>query len=183
MNPIQIYTVIHEQIESLFNLINDAYRSNDSNSWTNESKLVGGARISIEMLDALIKQSQNHNSSNCLYSVTTIDSETQNEILIGCIGTSKSENDIEIGTFAVQPNYQNTGMGKKILAALEEMMINTQPDLKLFRIWVLDLRVELIQFYQRRGYSLTGQFEQYPVLAGVGNPLKELKVLEMIKKI
>ena len=47
---------------------------------------------------------------------------------------------------------------------------------------VLSSRTELLSFYQRRGYKLTGQTCSYPLDAGIGTPLlKGLCVLELSK--
>ncbi|WP_262437612.1 hypothetical protein [Acinetobacter ursingii] len=47
---------------------------------------------------------------------------------------------------------------------------------------VLSARTELLAFYQRRGYQLTTQVEDYPIHANVGQPLlKDLTVLHLIK--
>lgn len=183
MKDIQLNIAKLEHRDHLLNLINAAYRTSDTHSWTNESTLVSGSRISVEMLTTLIEQSQNLNTKDCLYVATVHDPETKLENILGCIAVTKFENTIEIGTFAVQPNLQNSGIGKQILTVLESLMIRNHPNVNSFRMWVLDLRIELINFYQRRGYVLTGQSESYPIDAGVGKPLKDLNVLEMIKEI
>ncbi|MFW1690451.1 hypothetical protein ACG9H2_10845 [Acinetobacter ursingii] len=47
---------------------------------------------------------------------------------------------------------------------------------------VLSARTELLAFYQRRGYQLTMQVEDYPIHANVGQPLlKDLTVLHLTK--
>ncbi len=47
---------------------------------------------------------------------------------------------------------------------------------------VLSAWKELLAFYQRRGYQLTTQVEDYPIHANVGQPLlKDLTVLHLIK--
>jgi hypothetical protein len=47
---------------------------------------------------------------------------------------------------------------------------------------VLSSRMELLSFYQRRGYQLTGKTTAYPIDAGVGILLlQDLQVLELSK--
>ena len=50
-------------------------------------------------------------------------------------------------------------------------------------MWVLSQRVELIQFYQRRGYEITTKTDSYPVDSGVGQPIQEVHLVEMLKQI
>ena len=50
-------------------------------------------------------------------------------------------------------------------------------------IMVLDVRSELIAYYQRRGYQITGHTEPYPVNANVGQPLVPIQLIEMKKTI
>lgn len=50
-------------------------------------------------------------------------------------------------------------------------------------MYVLDVRSELIAYYQRRGYKITGHTEPYPVNANVGQPLVPIQLIEMKKTI
>lgn len=53
-----------------------------------------------------------------------------------------------------------------------------------FKISVLSCRTELIEFYLRRGYVLTGETEDYPIDANVGQPLFEnIRVLHLMKLV
>ena len=50
-------------------------------------------------------------------------------------------------------------------------------------MYVLDVRSELIAYYQRRGYQITGHTAPYPVNANVGQPLVPIQLIEMKKAI
>ena len=50
-------------------------------------------------------------------------------------------------------------------------------------IMVLHVRSELIAYYQRRGYQITGHAARYPVNANVGRPLVPIQLIEMKKAI
>ncbi|ERS03077.1 hypothetical protein Q674_10430 [Acinetobacter sp. COS3] len=50
-------------------------------------------------------------------------------------------------------------------------------------MYVLDVRVELISFYERRGYCRTDRIEAYPIEAEVGQPLVPIQLIEMRKAI
>lgn len=50
-------------------------------------------------------------------------------------------------------------------------------------MYVLNVREELIQYYERRGYKKTGLIEDYPLDANVGMPLLDLNLIEMQKTL
>ena len=50
-------------------------------------------------------------------------------------------------------------------------------------MWVLSVRSELIAYYQRRDYQMTGMQADYPLDANVGQPLVDLHLIEMKKRI
>ena len=52
-----------------------------------------------------------------------------------------------------------------------------------YEMWVLDSRTELIQYYERCGYSKTVCIESYPVDANVGQPLIDLQLQHMSKLV
>ncbi len=52
-----------------------------------------------------------------------------------------------------------------------------------FIMYVLDVRVELISYYERRGYCRTDRIEAYPIEAEVGQPLVPIQLIEMRKAI
>ena len=75
------------------------------------------------------------------------------------------------------------GIGKKILKLAEEHSIKNYA-INLFEMSVLSVRKELINFYERRRYKLTGESEPYPMNANVGKPLSsDIQVLHLIKEV
>ena len=182
MTTIVLSIAAPQDLNTLLVLINEAYRGNHENSWTNESNLVSGQRISSEMLKVLIDQSNVEKSSEILYVAKAKDPKDC-EILVGCVGISISNTTIEIGTFAVSPQIQNAGIGTQILLSIEHLILENYPHIQTLRMWVLDQRFELIEFYQRKGYKLTGQLDDYPMEANVGAPMIKVQLLEMRKCI
>ena len=80
-------------------------------------------------------------------------------------------------------NFQNQGLGKQLLQAAENYL-QQKYAVKTFQMSVLSARTELIAFYQRRGYQLTTQIDEYPRTANVGQPLlQDLTVLNLIKHV
>lgn len=100
-------------------------------------------------------------------------------MLVACIGLSLDHNSVEIGTFAIDSSVQNLGYGKQML----NYVAQSCSEVRDLIMYVLDVRSELIAYYQRRGYQITGHTEPYPVNANVGQPLVPIQLIEMKKTI
>ena len=50
-------------------------------------------------------------------------------------------------------------------------------------LYVLSVRKELIEYYERRGFNRTGVVDDYPITAEVGIPLIPVSLVERTKKI
>ena len=104
-------------------------------------------------------------------------------MLVACIGLSIDHNSVEIGTFAIDSSIQNLGYGKQMLNYVEAYVAQSCSEVRDLIMYVLDVRSELIAYYQRRGYQITGHTAPYPVNANVGQPLVPIQLIEMKKAI
>ncbi|ENW07871.1 GNAT family N-acetyltransferase [Acinetobacter beijerinckii] len=170
---LNIRTAKVDDIEQLVKLINLAYRAQSDRSWTTEKSFVEGKRISAEQL------SRDLNQSNFELLV----GENQQGSLVGCIGLTFDHRTIEIGTFAIDPTIQNLGYGRELLDYVEAYIAQNYSKIRHLIMYVLDVRSELIAYYQRRGYEITGHTEPYPIDADVGQPLVPIQLIEMKKLI
>ena len=102
---------------------------------------------------------------------------------MACIGLSLDHNSFEIGTFAIDSSIQNLGYGKQMLNYVEVYVAQSCMEVRDLIMYVLDVRSELIAYYQRRGYQITGHTAPYPVNANVGRPLVPIQLIEMKKAI
>lgn len=158
-------------IPQIVDLVNISYRSNEFRGWTSEVDIVDGNRINHDQVKALFKDNSK------LFVMF------QNEILIACVHVQKQNDACYIGLLTTHPKMQNMGIGKNILQFAEEHSIKNY-SINFFEISVLSVRKELINFYERRGYKLTGESEPYPVNANVGTPLSsDIQVLHLVKKV
>jgi len=65
-----------------------------------------------------------------------------------------------LGLLSVNPHLQNSGLGRKILAAAEKWAAYrgaTSMEMK-----VVNVRDTLVAWYERRGYRLTGEVHPFP---------------------
>ncbi|WP_151738516.1 GNAT family N-acetyltransferase, partial [Acinetobacter junii] len=90
---------------------------------------------------------------------------------------------VEIGTFAIDPDLQNLGIGHRMLSFAEKYIRDTYTDVLNINLYVLSVRKELIEYYERRGFNRTGVVDDYPITAEVGISLIPVSLVEMTKKI
>jgi len=156
--------------QAISNLLNDAYRG--SQGWTTEGHLVSGNRIDLMGTQLVIED------KNSDFLVLHRDIE-----LIACICVQYKANQAYIGSFAVAPEYQTEGLGKKVLLAAEQHA-KKRIGITEYAMVVIEDRLELIAYYERRGYQRTGQVEPYPVAANSGLPTKKhLNIVHLIKPV
>lgn len=141
-------------------LVNRAYRpSPEDAGWTHEGNLVAGERTTAEQVLSLF-----HEQSTILVLCLG-----QSEI-VACVHVQGDQFGAYIGMLATNPKVQTQGLGKQMLTHAETYAIE-HFKASVLKMSVLSSRPELLAFYERRGYVLTGDIEEYPLSAGVGQPL------------
>ena len=150
-------------------LLNLAYRG--AHGWTTERAYVDGNRATVADVKALLT------ADNTCFLIHRINNQT-----VGCISIEKVHHTVYMGAFAVHPEQQSSGLGSLILERAEKYAVN-QFKPAHFVMVVLSVRVELIAYYERRGYMRNGQIKAYPVHLSVGTPLiPRLMTEELTKK-
>lgn len=152
-------------------LVNRAYRPSASDAgWTHETHLVAGDRITAAQVLALFAP----NSVVLLL--------CDGAAIVACVHVQQGQpGTAYIGMLATNPALQAKGVGKQLLAHAETHAV-AHFGAARFKMSVLSGRPELLAFYERRGYALTGEIGDYPVAAGVGEPLKDdMRVLSLMK--
>ena len=157
-----------EDIHKIVSLVNIAYRG--EKGWTTENALVDGDRTTPAEVLGYITNHKNH-----LF--VLVDASIEAVICV-----EEQNNSAYIGFFAVNPILQGEGVGKKLLRKVEEFATK-QLNIQHLLMSVLADRVELIEFYERRGYIRTKKIEDYPIHLNVGIPKKELKVISLEKSL
>ena len=176
MHPLKYRRANTADINHLVILINQAYRTNTGSSWTNEQDIVAGDRINHQQLLESFKQDHFY-----LFIVEILVNKQSD--LVACIGLTFQQNAVEIGTFCVASDWQNQGIGKQVLEYTEKKALEIFPTLTRYEMFILDARIELIQYYERCGYSKTAYIESYPIYENVGQPLIDLQLQHMAKPV
>ena len=131
-------------------LINSAYRGETSKKgWTTEADLLEGTRTSEEELISIIASS-NH------YLLKFI----RDEKIIGSVLLIAKKDVLYLGMLTVSPELQNSGIGKQLLQAAEQLA--QQLELSRIQMTVIGIRKELLAWYIRNGYEDTGVREPFP---------------------
>jgi len=152
-------------------LVNRAYRpSFENGGWTHERDLVAGNRTEYEQLLSLFRP------------LSKILLLCQSDVIFACVHLLHNDDSTaDIGMLATEPNFQTRGLGKQMLLEAEQYAVEHYST-TMFRLCVLLARPELIAFYQRRGYQQTGEVQDYPIDAGVGQPrIDGLQIITLTK--
>ena len=132
-------------------LVESAYRGDGSRAgWTTEADLLDGRRTGVEDVLACIAQPR----SQVLLA-------ERGRKLMACAHVADEDGAGYFGMFAVVPGLQRAGIGKEVLAEAERIVRSTWR-LPVMRMTVIDLREELIAYYERRGYRRTGIKKPFP---------------------
>ena len=138
-------------LDAIVDLVTSAYRGDASRAgWTTEADFLDGNRIDAEVLRADIARPRSR--------VLLAERDGQ---LLACAHVSEDDGAGYFGMFSVVPGLQGGGIGKQVLAECERI---AREDWRLpaMRITVIDIRDELIAFYERRGYRRTGILKPFP---------------------
>jgi ribosomal protein S18 acetylase RimI-like enzyme len=159
-----------KDIPELVSLVNSAYRGDSSKKgWTTEADLLAGVRI---VDSTLLEQMETPGQ----YFLKTVD---DNEHIIGCVSLLEKDDTIYLGMLTVKPDIQATGIGKTLLEA-SEAFARKLGKLSI-EMTVITKRTELIEWYQRRGYSKTGEFRPFPTDPKFGIQKESLEFLVLKK--
>lgn len=138
-------------VPALVALVTAAYRGDVSRQgWTTEADLLDGDRIDPQVLRHDIERVR----SRVL--ITQRDG-----VMLACAHVCAENGVGYFGMFSVNPILQGVGIGKAVLAEAERV-VREEWGLPAMRMAVIDVRDELIAWYERRGYRRTGIKKPFP---------------------
>ena len=140
-----------DDVDAAVALVESAYRGEASRAgWTTEADLLGGRRTDATDVRACLARPQSQ--------ILIADDGGR---LVACAHVCVEDAGGYFGLFAVTPGQQGGGLGSAILAAAERVVAD-EWGLPVMRMTVIDVRDELIAYYQRRGYARTGVHRPFP---------------------
>jgi len=151
MNELQFRAANIDDIDALVVLVTSAYRGDVSKQgWTTEADFLDGNRIDRDVLRKDIERPR-----------STVLIAERDGAMLACAHVCEEDGAGYFGMFSVQPNLQGGGVGKAVLEEAERI-VRDDWGLPAMRMTVIDIRDELIAFYVRRGYALTGIKKPFP---------------------
>ena len=142
-----------EDAADLLTLVRGAYRGESSRAgWTTEADLIADDRISLPDLIGKITAAG---------SMVLVAAGGDGEIVGCCELARRSGGTAYFGLFAVRPDLQAGGIGRRLLAEAERLAV-LRWRCRRMEMTVIGQRAELLAWYARRGYALTGERRPFP---------------------
>jgi ribosomal protein S18 acetylase RimI-like enzyme len=161
-----------DDVLAIVTLVQSAYRGAASRvGWTTEADLLDGQRTDADAVAALIRAP----GSRILLC-------EQGGALLASAHLEQQGDTCHFGMFAVRPDRQGAGLGKAMLAEAERSARDAW-GCRAMHMTVINLRTELIAWYERRGYRRTGAVKPFPYGdARFGLPKRDDLHLEVLHK-
>lgn len=166
---------------AIVGLIERAYRGPEAaGKWTSEAELLKGPRTNHDEITALIDREDSR----------FILAEQDGKLAGCCLvqGVSRdpdpahTANAAYFGMFAIEPNAHGGGHGKIVIAEAERRVADLWGANQMV-MTVINLRHELISWYERRGYRQTGATLPFPFSETSGEVHRNFHLVEMRKDL
>lgn len=140
-------------LAALHALVERAYRGDTARAgWTHEADMLDGERTDAASVAVILTRPDER-----------LLAAFHDGQLVGCVQvTGKPGGRAYLGMLAVEPVTQAGGLGKQIIAAAEACGAEVF-GAGVMELCVISRRAELIAYYQRRGYRLTGETRPFPI--------------------
>lgn len=142
-------------VPEIHQLVNSAYRGESSKKgWTTEADILGGQRIDEERLHEMLQEE--NQTLLCMFD--------ERGDLCGSVSLERFEDDkgksCYLGMLTIRPTSQAGGLGKQLMQEAEKFAKSRGAN--RMTLGVIQLRTELMAWYERRGYTKTGEREEFP---------------------
>jgi GNAT superfamily N-acetyltransferase len=143
-----------DDVDALVPLVQAAYRGEATTvTWTTETHLLGGQRVDRAMV---------HDAVTGPDGAVVVLTDTSSGAVVACCEVARPDERGHslLGMFAVDPERQASGLGRRTLAAGERLAVGWGAS--TVELHVIDVRHELIDWYRRRGYVVTDERLPFP---------------------
>jgi len=132
-------------------LVESAYRGDASRAgWTTEADFLHGRRTDVTEIRELLASEDGH----------FVLFEREGEVAASCY-IERQGATCYFGMFSVHPPLQGTGIGRRVIEEVERIA-RDEWACERVEMTVIDIRAELIAWYERRGYLRTGRTKPFP---------------------
>ena len=184
-NNLLLRVADEDDVDDIADLLNTCYRG--EGGWTNEVNIISGQRISRDDVAAMIAGKKHY-----FFAFDNFGQLAEAGSRLGCIvvkldlqeqQSQDAEHSAYVEMVAVHPAIQKQGIGGEMLGAVENFAMEHLKQ-GWMRLSVVNKLPELVAYYQRRGYELTGTSRPFPAEGHWGMPLEEgLKLLDLHKRL
>jgi len=136
---------------AIASLVESAYRGDASRAgWTTEADFLHGRRTDVTEIEALLAGADGR----------FVLLERGEQLLASCY-IERQGPVCYFGMFSVHPPAQGTGIGRLVIDEVERIARDEWASERI-EMTVIDIRAELIAWYERRGYRRTGKTKPFP---------------------
>lgn len=187
MSPVEFRYATPDDAGVITDLIERAYRGPaTAGQWDSESHLLTGPRTSTSEIRGLLLRDDSR------FVLAEQDGRIAGCALIQANGAAPqaknpcsppmAANSAYFGMFAIDPGIRSAGLGKLVLAAAEARARELW-SVRSMVMTVINVREQLIGWYQRRGYQLTGARLPFPFTETSGETTRDFDLVEMRKDL
>ena len=163
---------VRTDVPELNVLVNSAYRGETSKKgWTSEANLVDGIRIDEETLNGYFDDP----------AITILKNTDEDGQITGCVYLEEQAPKLYVGMFSVSPALQAKGIGRDLLQAAEAFA--RQINCQVLTMTVISIRLELISWYERRGFKATGKTQPFHDGTKFGVPRQDIELIVLEKEV
>ena len=142
-----------DDVDAVVALAHSAYRGESSRAgWTTEADLLDGGRTDAPMVRDLIAAEGSM--------ILVVDDPGEPGSLLACCHLQRRPDSAYLGLFAVSPGMQGRGVGTALLAAATGLARDW--GVARLELTVLNHRPELLAWYERLGFTMTGKTVPFP---------------------
>lgn len=158
VGTLRFRTATAADVDAVVALTQSAYRGDASRAgWTTEADLLDGQRTDAREVAGLVSRP----ASLIVLAEADAAHAVARDRLLACCHLERQGGDAYFGMFSVRPDAQGHGAGRKLLAEAERIA-HDEWRCRAMRMTVIDVRAELIAWYERRGYRRTGEYRPFP---------------------
>jgi GNAT superfamily N-acetyltransferase len=145
---------IEADYAEIIDLVNLAFRgSSPSGSWNIEAGIIEGQRLN----ESLLREDLAAKPAACLLTHR----DEAKGTLLGTVWLDPGKDGVwGLGLLTIRPDLQDRQLGRALLTSAEDFA--KQRGAHRIRMTVVNVRETLIAWYERRGYTLTGETQPFP---------------------
>ncbi|CAN5376788.1 GNAT family N-acetyltransferase [soil metagenome] len=142
-----------DDVSALHRLVEHAYRGDEARrGWSHEADLLDGQRTDAPALSEAIADADR-----------VVLLAHRESTLVGCVMLIRQDDgSAYLGMLSVEPTLQAAGLGRYLLRVAEREAVARFQATRI-EMTVIRQRPELIAWYERRGYALTGATADFPM--------------------